>query len=172
MFTCDCGKEFQTQRALNAHQIAHKSDSRYSVSRKKDKISVVHNCLYCEKEFNHNKGTRNKFCSTTCSSKYVWEYKSIPKIQEGLGGNLHRYLRETKGEQCELCGQGPMHNDRPLVLQVDHIDGNSDNNKLDNVRLLCPNCHTQTDTYGSKGKGSRYKKDTKRNSYLREYKGG
>jgi len=169
MFICNCGKEFQTQRALNAHQIAHVSRSeRYSSSRKQNKI--VHNCLYCNTEFNHSSGTRNKFCSTLCNSKYTWEYKSVPKIEQGLGGNLHRYLRESRGEHCELCGQGAIHNNLPLVLQVDHIDGNSDNNKLDNVRLLCPNCHTQTETYGSKGKGSRYKKETKRNKYLQEYK--
>ena len=45
------------------------------------------------------------------------------------------------------------------------------NNFVNNLRLLCPNCHTQTDNFGSKGTGSRYKKHTKRNSYLREYKG-
>lgn len=171
MFTCICGKEFQTQRALNAHQVAHKKDgTRYSVTRKKDTLLRVHKCLYCDKEFNHSSGTRNKFCSLEHSAKYVWEYVSKPKIKNGLGGNLHRYLREDRGEKCELCGQGPIHNNKPLVLQVDHIDGDSDNNKLENVRLLCPNCHTQTDTYGSKGKGNRYKKETKRNKYLQEYK--
>jgi hypothetical protein len=36
--------------------------------------------------------------------------------------------------------------------------------------LLCPNCHSQTETYSSKGQGNKFTKNTKRNSYLREYK--
>ena len=54
-----------------------------------------------------------------------------------------------------------------LTLQLDHIDGNSDNNNLENLRLLCPNCHTQTDTWVS-----RNTKNTKRNGYLGRYKRG
>ena len=170
MYKCQCGKEFKNQRGLNAHQIAHKDrPTRYAVSRKTIE-RVVHNCLYCNKEFNHSSGTMNKFCSNQCNAKYIWERNSIPKIEQGLGGNLHRYLRETRGDVCELCSQISVWNNKPLKLQLDHIDGHSDNNNLDNVRLLCPNCHTQTDTYGSKGHGNRYKKDTKRNRYLREYK--
>jgi hypothetical protein len=41
------------------------------------------------------------------------------------------------------------------VLQLDHIDGDSDNNYPKNLRLLCPNCHAQTENFGSKGKGSK-----------------
>lgn len=39
---------------------------------------------------------------------------------------------------------------KPLILEMDHIDGDRDNNDWDNLRLLCPNCHSQTDTYGSR----------------------
>lgn len=171
MYKCHCGNEYQTHRGLNAHQISHKDrSSRYSVSRKL-KEPVVHNCEYCNESFTHSSGTKNKFCSIECNAKYVWEKVSIPKIEQGLGGNLYRYLREVRGDKCELCSQENMWNNKPLRLQVDHIDGHSDNNDLTNVRLLCPNCHTQTDTYGSKGHGNRYNKDTKRNKYLREYKG-
>ena len=53
--------------------------------------------------------------------------------------------------KCEICGLLPMWNDKPLVLQLDHIDGNNANNARNNLRLLCPNCHTQTDTF-SRGK--------------------
>jgi 5-methylcytosine-specific restriction endonuclease McrA len=84
---------------------------------------------------------------------------------------LKKYLIEKFGEQCSECGQEGTWNNSPLVLQLDHIDGDSDNNFLKNLRLLCPNCHTQTENFGSKGQGSRYKKNTKRNLYLREYKG-
>ncbi len=47
---------------------------------------------------------------------------------------------------CALCGQVPLWNDAPLVLQVDHADGDRSNCQLDNLWFLCPNCHTQQPT--------------------------
>lgn len=52
-----------------------------------------------------------------------------------------------KTERCEICGLGPEWNSKPLKLQLDHIDGDHYNNELVNLRILCPNCHTQTDSY-------------------------
>lgn len=51
---------------------------------------------------------------------------------------------------CYECGQQSEWNGKPLVLQFDHIDGDPCNNNLDNLRILCPNCHTQTTTWGGK----------------------
>lgn len=42
--------------------------------------------------------------------------------------------------------------DKPLVFQIHHIDGDSTNNCLNNLQLLCPNCHSQTDNFCSKNK--------------------
>lgn len=167
MFSCSCSREFKTQKALNAHQISHKNGERYSSSRVKNPTC---NCEYCDASFRFNKATRNRFCSQECSALFVWERISVPRIEQGLGGNLHRYLKEKYGDFCSECGQESTWNNKSLTLQLDHIDGNSDNNNVDNVRLLCPNCHTQTETYGNAGLGSRYKKVTKRNAYLQEYK--
>lgn len=52
--------------------------------------------------------------------------------------------------ECSICMNNGVHMEKPLVLQLDHIDGNHRNNTIDNLRWLCPNCHTQTPTYGSK----------------------
>lgn len=41
---------------------------------------------------------------------------------------------------------------KPLTLELDHINGNHKDNRLNNLRFLCPNCHTQTATYGSKSR--------------------
>jgi len=48
---------------------------------------------------------------------------------------------------CEACGQRDIWNKKPLSLHLDHIDGDSANNRLENLQILCPNCHTQTSTY-------------------------
>lgn len=133
-----------------------------------------YNCLHCNKENLWGNSKINKFCNNVCQGQYKWTTETINRIERGEVPDgspaLKKYLVETCGEICVECGQKPIHNNKPLVLQLDHIDGDSDNNYPKNLRLLCPNCHTQTENFGSKGKGSRYKKVTKRNSYLREYK--
>lgn len=54
-----------------------------------------------------------------------------------------------KINKCELCGITSW-NDAPLVMHLHHKDGNHFNNNLDNLQILCPNCHSQTDTYSGK----------------------
>lgn len=61
-----------------------------------------------------------------------------------------RLIKSGRPYICSSCGQGPEWLGKPLVIQVDHIDGDSYNNVKSNLRFLCPNCHTQTDTYGRK----------------------
>lgn len=168
---CDkCKKEFDSVRKLNGHKSVHREGGRYSVSRKNPENHVVHSCIQCGKTFPHKHSSNNKFCSTTCNNHYVWENETKPRIEQGLGGRgIRRYLRETRGDQCEECGQPSFHNGKPLTLQIDHIDGNSDNDSLENLRLLCPNCHTQTPTHSRSGPE---KKMTKRNMHLRKYRMG
>jgi len=54
-----------------------------------------------------------------------------------------------KNDQCEECGIEDW-NGKVLPKHLDHIDGNHYNHELSNLRILCPNCHQQTDTHGSK----------------------
>ncbi len=135
----------------------------------------TYNCLQCDIECLWGRTKVNKYCSNACQGLFTRLTKTKPNIFAGKVSDpktLKRFLIQEIGEYCTECGQGSEWNSLPLVLQLDHIDGNSDNNFPDNLRLLCPNCHTQTDTFSSKGIGSRYKKDTKRNEYLRNYKSG
>uniref|UniRef100_A0AAU2JMU9 HNH endonuclease n=1 Tax=Streptomyces sp. NBC_00049 TaxID=2903617 RepID=A0AAU2JMU9_9ACTN len=58
-------------------------------------------------------------------------------------------------ERCRMCGIEPVWQGEPLPLEVDHIDGDWRNNQPENLRLLCPNCHSTTDTYRGRAKGRR-----------------
>jgi len=51
--------------------------------------------------------------------------------------------------KCSICGLSKW-NDKTLSLELDHINGINTDNRIGNLRFLCPNCHSQTDTYGSK----------------------
>jgi len=52
--------------------------------------------------------------------------------------------------RCAECDNEGMWNDKILVLQLDHINGVGNDNRLENLRFLCPNCHSQTETWGKK----------------------
>ena len=68
------------------------------------------------------------------------------------GGRIKKKLIKAglKEDICEQCDQGPSWFGVHLVLQLDHINGNHTDNRIENLRILCPNCHTQTDTFCSK----------------------
>ena len=52
--------------------------------------------------------------------------------------------------KCIECGIGSIWNGKKLVLHLDHINGKYNDNRIENLRILCPNCHSQTDTYSGK----------------------
>jgi Zn finger protein HypA/HybF involved in hydrogenase expression len=52
--------------------------------------------------------------------------------------------------KCVECGQTNIHNGKILILQLDHINGLNNDYRIENLRILCPNCHSQTKTFAGK----------------------
>lgn len=67
------------------------------------------------------------------------QYPTVKLKRRLIKENIIKY-------ECSICNLYEWRG-KPLVLELDHIDGNNHNHKIGNLRLLCPNCHSQTDTY-------------------------
>lgn len=64
------------------------------------------------------------------------------------------YAENIKQNKCEECGISEW-NGKTIECELDHIDGDRTNHRLENLKILCPNCHSQTDTFRFKrGKGA------------------
>jgi hypothetical protein len=92
----------------------------------------------------------------TDPKKIPWQNVLVYDRHKGRRENVFRLKRAMLEsgipEQCAVCGLPPEWNGKPLVLQIDHVDGNGVNNLPHNVRFLCPCCHSQTETFGTRNR--------------------
>lgn len=117
-------------------------------------------CLNCGTEKVLGKNCTGKYCDVNCQHEYQYKQRIVEWKETGkIGkGPLKRFLAEKK-KGCYNCGITEWMGN-PIVLELEHINGNSEDNSEENLSLLCPNCHSQTDTYKGKnvGNGRHYRR--------------
>lgn len=122
-------------------------------------IMKVYNCLSCNKECQSNNRNKNKYCGASCQH----EYQNSLKVQKwlltgiivrvGTANWVKKYLFKEQDGKCNHC-KNEFWMGKPINLELEHIDGNSENNKRENLELICPNCHSYTPTYKALNKGN------------------
>jgi hypothetical protein len=121
------------------------------------KTSIKRQCNFCNIEFDLIKlSSPKKYCSASCRSKQIHEQKLVD-IEKGLytvksNKQYKSYLISKYGHKCQMCSFTEW-GGKPILLILYHIDGNSDNFNLENLRIICSNCDTLTSTYKGRNKG-------------------
>jgi len=104
------------------------------------------------------------YCSRECQTEfeqneYIKRWKN--GLEDGLSGEfgisdrLRRYFFDKCNCKCQLCGWGQVNpTTGKIPLQLHHIDGDCTNNSEENLQLLCPNCHSLTENFGSLNKNA------------------
>ncbi len=120
------------------------------------------NCSRCGKKLTHHSGEMCKTCCNVCYKERIAQ-----SVESGNYTNskiMRKYLIIIRGYICEQCKRTEWEGQQ-IPIDTHHIDGDSENNRPENLKLLCPNCHSITNNYKAKniGNGKRKRKKWSRN---------
>ena len=129
-------------------------------------------CLNCNKEF-LSTYSKSKYCGKNCEVEYKTNrtYTNYLENQDKYCTStksllfLKKHIYREQNNCCQICNMNNEWNGKKIVFILDHIDGDAANNRRENLRLVCPNCDSQLDTYKSKNKNS-----ARKERYLLNYK--
>ena len=118
-----------------------------------------HKTPYCQEHLRqHQKEEKIKSWLETGKTGYT--------VDTTIRGAIRDYILEDQNYKCAICGINNEWNNKQLNFILDHINGDASNSSRENVRLICPNCDSQLDTYKSKNKNSAR---NSRKEYLKEH---
>jgi DNA-binding CsgD family transcriptional regulator len=140
----------------HAKRLGFESDS--GPARRYDWVEVQryydegHSITECQRKFGFTRKTfmdavKRGAATSRPQAAPIATYLTVGRRQHR--GNLKRRLlgEGLKDARCERCGIGQWRG-RPLSLELHHINGDGHDNRLENLQLLCPNCHSQTENFG------------------------
>jgi hypothetical protein len=147
----NCDKELKVLKSENRKFCDHKCSATFNNKLRDKKEKEYKKCLNCDEKLSRNDKI---YCNNICQHEHQWEKKKILIENGDIKNNqtLRKYKIEKDGHKCNICKKTKWEGDEiPLVL--DHIDGDPYNNLPENLRMICPNCDAQTETYKGKNTG-------------------
>lgn len=128
-------------------------------------------CAYCGKELTTEQ-RYNSYCSNECANNAKIQKKveawvngefNGQQINGSLSTTIRNYLLKKANYHCEKCGWGEINPTTGKVpLEIHHEDGNYLNNKPENLKVLCPNCHALTPNYKALNSSKRERNQTRK----------
>lgn len=155
----NCENDFEIKkgqdRKNNRKFCSNSCSTTFNNTKRKKKEKKL--CVLCNSELH----TGSKFCNSTCQKEYNNSEKIRKWLNNEISGHVNggsfsllkcvrSYIMLKADNKCEDCGENRINTySGKYILTIDHIDGDASNNKPENLKVLCPNCHAMTSTYGN-----------------------